>query len=79
MLNEETISCDFQSIKLIEEATVADPKCEFAQETLGTIEVQRGNLLKAVEHFDKAIPLCNTELEMAHLFGLVGFLEPYIL
>ncbi len=50
-----------------------DPKCEFALETLGTIEVQRGNLMKGVEHFEKAIPLCNTELEIAHLFGLVSF------
>ena len=33
-------------------------------------EVQRGNLRKAIELFDKAIPLANTELEMAHLFGL---------
>jgi len=49
-----------------------DPKCEFAFETLGTIEVQRGNLVAAVDHFEKAIPLCNTELEMAHLFGLVS-------
>ncbi len=33
-------------------------------------EVQRGNLKRAIELFDKAIPLTNTELEMAHLFGL---------
>ena len=45
-------------------------KCEFAYETLGTIEVQRGNLKKAIELFEKAIPLANTELEMGHLFGL---------
>jgi import receptor subunit TOM70 len=47
-----------------------DDKCEFAYETLGTVEVQRGNLSKAVELFNKAIPLANTELEMGHLFGL---------
>ena len=47
-----------------------DEKCEFAYETLGTIEVQRGNLKRAIELFDKAIPLANTELEMGHLFGL---------
>ena len=47
-----------------------DDKCEFAYETLGTIEVQRGNLKKAIELFEKAIPLANTELEMGHLFGL---------
>lgn len=49
-----------------------DPKCEFALETLGSIEVQRGNFFKGLQHFEKAIPLCNTELEMAHLFGLVN-------
>ena len=27
-------------------------------------QVQRGNLKKAIELFDKAIPLANTELEM---------------
>ena len=29
-----------------------------------------GNLSKAVDLFEKAIPLANTELEMGHLFGL---------
>ncbi len=33
-------------------------------------QVQRGNLDEAVSLFNKAIPLANTELEMAHLFGL---------
>ena len=33
-------------------------------------EIQRGNLKRAIELFNKAIPLTNTELEMAHLFGL---------
>ena len=47
-----------------------DEQCEFAYETLGTVEVQRGNLKKAIELFEKAIPLANTELEMGHLFGL---------
>jgi hypothetical protein len=27
-------------------------------------------LRRAIELFDKAIPLANTELEMAHLYGL---------
>jgi len=58
------------AVKLMQEAFSLDEKCEFAYETLGTIEVQRGNLKRAVELFDKAIPLANTELEMAHLFGL---------
>ena len=47
-----------------------DEKNEFAYEMLGTLEIQQGNLKKAIPLFDKAIPLANTELEMAHLFGL---------
>jgi len=58
------------AVSLITEALALDDKCEFAYETLGTIEVQRGNLKRAIELFDKAIPLANTELEMGHLFGL---------
>ena len=59
-----------KAVELIKTGLERDDKCEFAYETLGTIEVQRGNLKPAVELFDKAIPLANTELEMAHLFGL---------
>ena len=58
------------SASLIQKALEVDDKCEFAYETLGTIEVQRGNMAKAIELFDKAIPLANTELEVAHLYGL---------
>lgn len=58
------------AVQLIKSAVERDPKCEFAHETLGTIEVQRGNLKDAIKMFEKAIPLANTELEMAHLFGL---------
>ena len=57
-------------MELITKALELDEKCEFAYETLGTIEVQRGNLKRAIELFDKAIPLANTELEMGHLYGL---------
>ncbi|XP_032787115.2 mitochondrial import receptor subunit TOM70 [Daphnia magna] len=56
--------------KLIEEAIRMDNKCEFAYETLGTIEVQRGNLRRAIELFDQAIPLSKTEAEVSHLFSL---------
>ena len=55
---------------LIQEAIKMDDKCEFAYETLGTIEVQRGNLKRAIELFDKAIPLSKTEVEVSHLFSL---------
>lgn len=58
------------AVKMMEEALEIDERCEFAFETLGTVEVQRGNLKRAIELFDKAIPLTNTELELAHLFGL---------
>ncbi|KAK3927906.1 Mitochondrial import receptor subunit TOM70 [Frankliniella fusca] len=59
-----------KALKFIEEAINIDNKCEFAYETLGTIEVQRGNLKRAVELFDKAIPLSKTEFEMSHLYAL---------
>merc|ERR1712048_1117502 len=59
-----------KAVELITKSLDIDDKCEFAYETLGTIEVQRGHLKKAIELFDKAIPLANTELEMGHLFGL---------
>lgn len=59
-----------KALKLIEEAIRTDSKCEFAYETLGTIEVQRGNLKRAIELFDKAIPLSKTEFEMSHLYAL---------
>merc|ERR1712080_778491 len=54
----------------VEAALAVDDKCEFAYETLGQIYIQKDDMEKAVEAFDKAIPLVNTELEMAHLFGL---------
>jgi len=59
-----------EGVRLIEKALEMDELCEFAYETLGTIEVQKGNLKRAIELYEKAIPLANTELEMAHLFGL---------
>lgn len=47
-----------------------DDKCEFAYETLGSIEVQRANLDKAIELFDRALKLARTEAGMVHLFAL---------
>ena len=47
-----------------------DEKCELAYETLGTIEVQRGNLENAVQLFSKAIILAKSEAEMVHLYSL---------
>ena len=54
----------------LSKAIEMDGKCEFAYESLGNIEVQRDNLDRAIELYDKVIPLVNTELEMGHLFGL---------
>ena len=42
----------------------------FSHHPLFFPEVQKGNLKRAIELYDKAIPLANTELEMAHIFGL---------
>ncbi|CAK1601031.1 unnamed protein product [Parnassius mnemosyne] len=64
-------STDFEkAVKLINKAIEMDDKCDFAYETLGTIEVQRGNLRRSLELFEKAIVLAKTELEMTHLFSL---------
>ena len=59
-----------KAIEDMNKAVAMDDKCEFAYETIGQIEIQRGDLEAAVKSFQKAIPLVNTELEMAHLFGL---------
>ncbi|PIK43239.1 putative mitochondrial import receptor subunit TOM70 [Apostichopus japonicus] len=58
------------AVKLIKKALEIDERCDFAYETLGTIEVQRGNLSAAQGYFDKAIKLARTEIEMAHLYSL---------
>jgi len=58
------------AVEGIEAAIKIDDKCEFAYETLGQIEIQRGKMEEAIAAFDKAIPIVNTEIEMAQLFGL---------
>ncbi|XP_015765073.1 PREDICTED: mitochondrial import receptor subunit TOM70-like [Acropora digitifera] len=55
---------------LVNEALEIDDKCDFAYETLATLEVQRGHLDKAIELFDKAIELVRTEAELAQTFSL---------
>ncbi|XP_038657664.1 mitochondrial import receptor subunit TOM70 [Scyliorhinus canicula] len=59
-----------KGLELISKAIEIDNKCDFAYETMGTIEVQRGNLTKAIEMFSKAINLAKSEMEMAHLYSL---------
>ncbi|XP_066257238.1 mitochondrial import receptor subunit TOM70 [Euwallacea similis] len=58
------------AVQLMRQAINVDEKCEFAYETLGTVEVQRGNLLVAIDLFNKAIKLARSEMEMVHLFSL---------
>ncbi|MGH0125179.1 UNVERIFIED_CONTAM: hypothetical protein FKN15_027572 [Acipenser sinensis] len=59
-----------KGLDLISKAIEIDNKCDFAYETMGTIEVQRGNLDKAIDMFNKAINLAKSEMEMAHLYSL---------
>ncbi|XP_013922523.1 PREDICTED: mitochondrial import receptor subunit TOM70 [Thamnophis sirtalis] len=59
-----------KGLELISKAIEIDNKCDFAYETMGTIEVQRGNLDKAIDMFNKAINLAKSEMEMAHLYSL---------
>lgn len=62
---------DFEEgVKLIKKAIQIDSKCEFAYETLGTIEVQRGNLVEAIRLFERAIELARTEITLVHLYSL---------
>ncbi|KAG1696631.1 Mitochondrial import receptor subunit TOM70 [Nymphon striatum] len=59
-----------EAVELINLGIKTDPTCDFAYETLGSIEVQRGNLEKAVSLFDESIKLAKTEPELVHLFAL---------
>ncbi|XP_037928421.1 mitochondrial import receptor subunit TOM70 isoform X2 [Teleopsis dalmanni] len=58
------------AVQFMNRAIEIDDKCELAYETLGTIEVQRGNLTKAIELFTMATKLAKTKAEMCHLFSL---------
>lgn len=57
-------------VALMHRALEVEPRCEFALETLATIEVQRGNLDAAIGLFDRAIALTKTEAELSHLWAL---------
>ncbi|KAK2580459.1 hypothetical protein KPH14_006201 [Odynerus spinipes] len=59
-----------KAIEYINKALQLDDKCEFGYETLGTIEVQRGNYKEAIELFDKALALGRTSMELTHIFSL---------
>lgn len=67
-LNIMTWTNDFEEpIKMLNQAIEIDQTCEFALETLATIEIQRGNLPRAVELFEKAIQLTRSEESMTNL------------
>ncbi|XP_031848082.1 translocase of outer membrane 70 isoform X2 [Nomia melanderi] len=59
-----------KAVEYINHALKLDNKCEFGYETLATIEVQRGNLERAIELFDEALALTRTTPELVHIFGL---------
>lgn len=59
-----------KSVSLMQKALEVDDKCELAYETLGTVEVQRANLEKAMSLFESAIKLARSQREMCHLYAL---------
>ncbi|XP_075549784.1 translocase of outer membrane 70 [Dermacentor variabilis] len=62
---------DFEkAAEFMNKAIKMDDKCQFAYETLGSVQVQRGFLKEGLEMFDKAIMLAQTEAELAHLLSL---------
>jgi len=58
------------AVTMINNGIKVDDRCSFCYETLGTIEVQRGNLRNAVVQFNKAIPLAKNEGELSHILSL---------
>jgi tetratricopeptide (TPR) repeat protein len=56
--------------RFFSEALKVDANCQFALEALGSLELQRGNVARAVELFDRAIAAARSEQELAHLFEL---------
>ncbi|XP_017875596.1 mitochondrial import receptor subunit TOM70 [Ceratina calcarata] len=59
-----------KAVEYISKALEMDDKCEYGYETLGTIEVQRGNIAEAVKLFDQALSLGRTAMELTHIFSL---------
>ncbi|XP_030383506.1 mitochondrial import receptor subunit TOM70 [Scaptodrosophila lebanonensis] len=58
------------AVDLLTRAIEVDPKCELAYETLGTVEVQRAQLKRAVELFEKALLYCKSQAELVHVYSL---------
>ncbi|XP_011860763.1 PREDICTED: mitochondrial import receptor subunit TOM70 [Vollenhovia emeryi] len=59
-----------KTVEYIHKALKLDEKCELAYESLGSIEVQRGNIEEAVRLFDKALVFCRTFMELTHIYSL---------
>ncbi|CAL7945260.1 unnamed protein product [Xylocopa violacea] len=59
-----------KAIEYINKALEMDDKCEYGYETLGTIEVQRGNVAEAIKLFDKALAVGRSAMEVMHIFSL---------
>ncbi|XP_054717790.1 mitochondrial import receptor subunit TOM70-like isoform X2 [Uloborus diversus] len=59
------------AMEFLNKAIEMDDKCQFGYETLGTIEVQNGNLKRGLELFQKAVDAAHTETELAHLYSLL--------
>ncbi|EDW45875.1 mitochondrial import receptor subunit TOM70 [Drosophila sechellia] len=58
------------AVQLLNKAIEVDPKCELAYETLGTVEVQRAQLTRAVELFEKALLYAKSQAELVHVYSL---------
>lgn len=59
-----------QALVLLQEATIQDPKCDFALETLGTIYIQKENYADALDCFKRALEFVKTEPEAAHAYSM---------
>ncbi|GFR07346.1 mitochondrial import receptor subunit TOM70 [Trichonephila clavata] len=59
------------ALEYLNKAISMDEKCQFGFETLGSIEIQKGNLQRGLELFQKAIDSAHTETELAHLYSLL--------
>jgi hypothetical protein len=66
---------NFQAAKLIEKAFALEPKWDLALKSLGLLEVVRGNFIRALDCFGKALTYSDTEGEMAQIFERVRFLN----
>jgi mitochondrial import receptor subunit TOM70 len=59
------------AITQLEQVISDDDSCEFAYETLATIEIQRGNLERAAYLFDRAIDISRNKESMINLCSML--------